>query len=182
IKAIVDDLRTFTQLDAAEQKTVTVTDLLQATANLVRTQYLKTIDFVLAFDNTPQLYCYPAQLNQVFMNLIVNACHAINSKQQQDPRGLITLGCRLYDKAIEISIKDNGCGMTAQTKNKLFEPFYTTKEVGEGTGLGLSISFGIIQKHGGEFRVESELGVGTTLVISLPLKGDAPALEQSADA
>ena len=168
IKTIVQDLRTFTQLDNAEQNTVVITDLLKATVNLVQAQHQKVIDFELVFEDIPQLHCYPARLNQVFMNLIVNACHAIKTQADKQQKGQITIGCRPINDAIEVSIKDNGCGMTDETKNKLFEPFYTTKKVGEGTGLGLSISFGIVSKHGGQIHVESQLGVGTTFIIELP--------------
>ncbi|NQZ05800.1 MAG: response regulator [Algicola sp.] len=181
INAIVQDLRAFTQLDSAEEKTVVVTDLLQSTINLVSSQYQQITTFVTDFKDQPELCCFPAQLNQIFMHLIVNACYAIETKQQgdddntaacTDKKGEIVVGCRLVNKeiadSIEITIKDNGCGMTEQTKTKLFEPFYTTKEVGDGTGLGLSISFGIVQKHNGEISAKSELGVGTTFVVRLP--------------
>ncbi|MFT4928443.1 MAG: signal transduction histidine kinase/ligand-binding sensor domain-containing protein [Phenylobacterium sp.] len=168
IKIIVEDLHAFTQLDSAEQKTVVVTDLLQSTINLVQTQHLELTDFVTDFQATPALNCYPAQLNQVFMNLIVNACDAIR-EAAKTVKGEIVIGCRVNGDAIEVSIKDNGCGMSEETKTKLFEPFYTTKEVGEGTGLGLSISFGIVQKHGAQLSVESQLGVGTTFLLRLPL-------------
>ncbi|MFT4927492.1 MAG: signal transduction histidine kinase [Phenylobacterium sp.] len=189
INIIVEDLSTFSQLDSAEHQTVTITDLLQSTINLVQTKFAQTAEFITDFavkpesaveseaDSALQLECYPAQLNQVFMNLIVNACDAIVLRQQtgqqtgqqsSDGPGKIVIGCQLINEVIEISVRDNGCGMTDETKNKLFEPFYTTKEVGKGTGLGLSIAFGIVQKHGGEMRVESELGVGTTFWLALP--------------
>ena len=177
IKIIVQDLRSFSQLDAADKKTVDIAALLQSTVHLIQTKYLEIADFDTAFESSPELLCYPAQLNQVFMNLIVNACDAIRDKQQQQEknatdktRGKITIGCRLTADKVEISVKDNGCGMTEQTKNKLFEPFYTTKEVGEGTGLGLSISYGIVQQHQGELSVESELGVGSVIYLRLAKK------------
>ena len=174
IKLIVQDLRAFSQLDAAEKTTVKVTGLLQSTVNLVRTKHLEVAEFALDFIDNPILRCYPAQLNQVFMNLIVNACDAIESRQQQDDfSGLVSISCRLLEASnaptVEITIKDNGSGMSDETKNKLFEPFYTTKEVGKGTGLGLSISYGIVQQHEGELTVESQLGVGTTFLLRLPV-------------
>ncbi|MFT5163459.1 MAG: signal transduction histidine kinase/ligand-binding sensor domain-containing protein [Alteromonadaceae bacterium] len=179
IKAIVKDLRAFGQLDAVDKKSVQIADLLTSTLNLIRTKYLETTEFVTEFTSHPTLECHPAQLNQVFMNLVVNACDAIREEQdkqqaQQLPRtmGEIIIGCRQLDdengKRVEISVKDNGAGMSEETKNKLFEPFYTTKGDGEGTGLGLSISFGIVQKHGGELVVESQLGVGTVFKVVLP--------------
>ncbi|NQZ13090.1 MAG: response regulator, partial [Algicola sp.] len=163
IKVIVKDLRAFSQLESAEKKPAMISDLLQSTINLVQTQYKQVADFVTEFATVKRLECYPAQLNQVFMNLIVNACDAIQIRQQQQQnlKGKIVVTCKIstldnIDKTdnlagqqyIEVTIKDNGCGMTSDTKNKLFEPFYTTKAVGAGTGLGLSISFGIVQKHG----------------------------------
>ncbi|MFT4929551.1 MAG: signal transduction histidine kinase [Phenylobacterium sp.] len=169
IKLIVQDLRAFTQLDFAEQKTVRITDLLQSTINLVKTKHLDIIDFVTDFQDMPELDCFPAELNQVFMNIIVNACYAIGvDKTQQQAKGEIVIGCILQGELIEISIKDNGCGMDEATKTKLFEPFYTTKDVGQGTGLGLSIAFGIVQKHGGTLSVESQLGQGSCFLVRLP--------------
>jgi two-component system NtrC family sensor kinase len=107
------------------------------------------------------------------MNFIVNARDAICEKQQQrntKQRGEIVVGCQFVDRVIEITVQDNGCGMSEQTRKKLFEPFYTTKEVGEGTGLGLSISYSIIQKHEGEVVVETQLGGGSTFKLFLPTK------------
>lgn len=171
IRVIVQDLQAFTQQDSAERKVVDITALLQSTINLVQTKNLEIAEFITVFESSPELLCYPAQLNQVFMNLLVNACHTISDKQQQQTsktRGQITIGCYQQENDVVITITDTGCGMTEETKNKLFEPFFTTKEVGKGTGLGLSISFGIIQKHEGELTVTSELDVGTTFELRLP--------------
>ncbi|NQZ07802.1 MAG: response regulator [Algicola sp.] len=176
IKIIVEDLRAFTQLDAADKKVVNITDCLQSTINLIQTKYLELTEFVTDFKPTPELLCYPAQLNQVFMNLIVNACDAIKNKQQETGdghRGQITIGCQSIEDMIEITVKDNGCGMNEQTKTKLFEPFFTTKEIGKGTGLGLSISYGIIQKHQGELVVQSKLNVGTIFTLTVPVNGSS---------
>jgi two-component system NtrC family sensor kinase len=104
---------------------------------------------------------------------IVNACDAIEDKQRQQCskiRGKVVIGCQQVKNTIEITIKDNGCGMSDETKSKLFEPFYTTKEVGEGTGLGLSISYGIVQRHHGELTAESTLGVGSEFTLVLPIE------------
>jgi signal transduction histidine kinase/ligand-binding sensor domain-containing protein/DNA-binding response OmpR family regulator len=171
IKIIVQDLSAFTQLGVAEQKAVDIAHCLQTSINLIQPQYLAVAEFATEFRPTPEILCYPAQINQVFMNLIVNACDAIANKQKQtntEALGKITIGCQLLDNRVEITIKDNGCGMDEVTKSKLFEPFYTTKTVGEGTGLGLSISYGIVQKHGGELSVDSQLGVGTVFTLVLP--------------
>ncbi|MFT4928764.1 MAG: signal transduction histidine kinase [Phenylobacterium sp.] len=178
IKAIVQDLRMFTQLDNADQKVVNVCDLVQSTINLVQTKYLEVAEFVTDFNAHPELLCYPARLNQVFMNLIVNACDAISQKQQDSSSttaqvGQITIGCQLLDELggqrVEISITDNGCGMSEETLTRIFEPFYTTKDVGAGTGLGLSISYGIIRQHMGVLSAESQPGVGSVFKLQLPM-------------
>ena len=171
IKVIVQDLRAFSRLKAGEKKTVEVDRLLQSTINLIKTKYFEVTTFSTELEPQLELDCYPAQLNQVIMNLVVNACDAIREyKQAQESRilGKITIGCRRLDDMIEISIQDDGNGMTDETKNKLFDPFYTTKGPEEGTGLGLSISLGIVHEHGGELEVESELGVGSKFRILLP--------------
>lgn len=175
IKMIVKDLRAFSKLEADNKKTVKITELLQSTLNLIQTKYLEIAEFTTDFEDHPMLECYPAQLNQVFMNLVVNACDAIRERQTEQKAqdispvmGQVVIGCKFYRDVVEISVRDNGSGMTEQTKEKLFEPFYTTKGSGEGTGLGLSISSGIVQKHGGELLVESELGFGTIFMVRLP--------------
>ena len=101
------------------------------------------------------------------MNLIVNAFDAIEVKG--GAKGRIVVGCEVQDDNIVITVKDNGWGMSDETKNRLFEPFYTTKEVGTGTGLGLSIAYGIVKKHGGELSVESKLGEGALVKLTLPM-------------
>ncbi len=177
IKSIVQDLRAFSQLDSFCQKTVNITECLQSTVNLVRTNYLEVTEFITDFTPDLTMCCYPAQLNQVFMNIIVNACDAIKHKQQQTEslnreHGKVTISCRQLGEKIEITIKDNGCGMDEITKSKLFEPFYTTKTVGNGAGLGLSIAYGIIQKHQGELTVESESQAGSCFNLILPVERD----------
>ena len=172
IKNIVQDLNAFTQLNIVVQKTVDVTANLQSTINLLQTKYLKVAKFVTQFEATPTLLCYPAQLNQVFMHLMINACDAIADKQQSsgdsEKQGQVLIGCRLLDDIVQITVQDNGCGMTDEIQNKLFEPFFTTKEVGQGTGLGLSIAYGIVRQHEGDLTVTSESGVGSIFTLCLP--------------
>lgn len=113
--------------------------------------------------------CYPGKLNQVILNLLTNSIYAINKKFEGKPGGLISISTSRDLKYAYISIEDNGVGMSEQTKQKLFEPFYTTKPVGEGTGLGMSIAYNTIRKHNGEISLTTELGKGTTFVIKLPI-------------
>ncbi|NQZ12193.1 MAG: hybrid sensor histidine kinase/response regulator [Algicola sp.] len=178
IKNIVQDLRAFSQLDSFSKKIVDVGECLQSTVNLVKTNFLKVAVFDCRFGTDISLFCYPAQLNQVFINLIINACDAIRLKQQQQllakeseiVLGKVIISCNKKENNMIITVTDNGCGMDEITKNKLYEPFYTTKDVGEGSGLGLSISYGIVQKHNGELKVESVLGEGSCFTLTLPFE------------
>jgi signal transduction histidine kinase len=171
IKTIVQDLRSFTRLDEADNKAVRITECLISTLNLVRSKYRDQIAFGSSFNFDPKIHCQPSQLNQVFMNILVNACEAIDMDQESDrkTKGYVNIITDLADDQLQITFTDNGCGMDEETKNKLFEPFYTTKGVGEGTGLGMSISFGIIQDHKGSIDIISEVGKGSQFIISLPL-------------
>jgi two-component system, NtrC family, sensor kinase len=114
----------------------------------------------------PKVNCYPSQLNQVFMNVLSNAAQAIEDE------GEITIITKMLGTdRVEVSIRDSGKGMSRQTVDKIFDPFFTTKGLGSGTGLGLSISYGVIQKHGGDILVTSEIGKGTEFKIVLPING-----------
>lgn len=174
IRDIVTDLQSFTQLDAELKTNVVVTDCLSSAINLVRTQNADVANFYSEFHDNPELLCYPAQLNQLFMNLIVNACDAIRAKMPDASEGVtgeVRIVCRVQEPWVVITINDNGVGMTDETKSRLFEPFYTTKDIGEGTGLGLSIAYGIVNKHHGEITVESAINNGSQVTLFLPLVG-----------
>ena len=172
IKNLVLDLRTFSRLDQATKKTVAIADSLMSTINLVRTQYAQTAEIRCDLAANPVLDCFPAELNQVFMNLIVNACQAIQAKLRKlgsKERGCLTIRSRLEQECLVIEFEDNGDGIPQTIIDHIFEPFFTTKSVGEGTGLGLSISFGIIEKHHGNIAVSSREGHGTCFTLTLPL-------------
>ena len=165
INTIVKDLKTSSYMVEADKSTVCITDALMSTVNLIKAKYQQTLAFETDFAVTPSISCYPAKLNQVFMNLLINACDALENVEQ----GKVVIGCDMIDGQVQISIKDNGCGMSDDVKSKLFEPFFTTKGMNKGTGLGLSISYDIVHKHGGELSVESQLGVGSVFRITLPV-------------
>lgn len=172
IKNLVLDLRTFSRLDQATKKTVPIGDSLTSTINLVRTQYAQIAEIRCELDANPLLECFPAELNQVFMNLIVNACQAIQSSRRKNDvkdKGLLSIRSYLEQEWLVIEFEDNGDGIPQAIIDHIFEPFFTTKTVGEGTGLGLSISFGIIEKHRGNISVRSTEGVGTCFTLRLPL-------------
>ena len=111
--------------------------------------------------------CYPGQLNQLFMNILNNAVQAMPDDKKDAE---ITLYTEEADSEVYVRIKDNGIGIPDELKNRIWEPFFTTKEVGVGTGLGMSITYGIIEKHGGKIDLASEVGKGTEFVITLPKK------------
>ena len=116
------------------------------------------------YGDLPLVECIPSQINQVFMNLLVNAANAIAQ------RGTITLRSGREDDQVWISVTDTGIDIPAEQLSKIFDPFFTTKPIGQGTGLGLSVSYGIVNKHGGHIHVDSQPGQGTTMTISLPIK------------
>ncbi len=170
IKNTVKDLRNFTRQDSEEKCNVKLSENITSTLQLIKSKYGGNIHFICQFIDEPEFDCWPAQLNQVFMNLIVNACDAINVKRLKTERyqGEVIVKMSLKDKCILIQFVDNGCGMSRKQQQRAFEIFYTTKAIGDGTGLGLSISYDIIKKHGGKIMLESIEGQGSTLTISLP--------------
>lgn len=171
IKGIVQDLRAFSRLDVATFDRVDLHDGLERTLTLLGHLFRGT-DIALAKDyqlDVP-VPCTPARLNQVFMNLLVNAVQALKG------RGEIRLSTRREGDLAVIEVHDTGCGIPQADLERIFEPFYTTKPVGEGTGLGLSLSYGIVTDHGGKLEVASTPGVGTTFRVVLPL--DPPRKQQ----
>ncbi|WDE07681.1 HAMP domain-containing protein [Thalassomonas viridans] len=170
IKVIVSDLRAFSRPDDSQKERLRLSNLIQSTMNLVRTQYTD-IDITTDFMTDPKITCFPAKLSQVFMNIAVNACQAIETKTRQNNQltGNLTITLTEESHQLKISFKDNGCGMDEATRQKIFDPFFTTKDVGSGTGLGMAISFGIIEEHGGKIKVTSAIDEGTNISIYLPL-------------
>jgi len=165
VRKIVQDLKTFSRVDEADYKDSDIIDCLESTINIVWNELKYKVELHKDYSEIPRLKCYPQQLNQVFMNLLVNGAQAI------DKEGEITIRTWLENDNIRISFTDTGNGIPEANLGHIFEPFFTTKEVGKGTGLGLSISYDIIKNHGGELQVSSTEGVGTTFTISLPLNG-----------
>lgn len=167
---IVIGLNSFARLNRDNFKYASINECIESTLKVIWNEIKYKCDVKTEFSDIPLIKCNPGQLNQVFMNLIVNASQAIENK------GAITIKTSLENSNIQVCISDNGCGIPKEDLQNIFEPFYTTKPVGFGTGLGLSISYGIIQKHGGTITVQSEVGEGTTFTIHLPteLKQEDP--------
>ncbi len=166
VRRIVQDLKSFSRVDNAEQALINLNEALETTINIAWNEIKYVAALNREFGDIPEIRCYPQQLNQVFLNLLVNAAHAMEGKQ-----GSITVRTWSDGADILVSVADTGCGIPEDIRQRIFEPFFTTKEVGKGTGLGLSISYDIIRKHGGEISLESETGHGTTFIVRLPVSG-----------
>jgi PAS domain S-box-containing protein len=164
IIAIVRSLRNFARLDEAEVKSADLHEGIESTLTLVRHELKNRITVEKQFGDIPQIQCHPNQLNQVFMNMLVNASHAIRGN------GTITIRTFRENDVVKVQISDTGGGIKPEHLAKIYDPGFTTKGVGVGTGLGLSICYKIIQDHKGRIDVESKIGEGTTFTITLPLQ------------
>lgn len=165
---IVRDLRGFARADDAERKFVDIHASLESTLNIVWNELKYKAEVIKDYGDIPEIECLPTQLNQVFMNILVNAAQSIKE------RGKITIKTYSFGEKVFIEISDTGSGIPEENLSKIFDPFFTTKEPGKGTGLGLSIVYGIIKKHNGDIRVRSKVEEGTTFTIELPTKMEAP--------
>jgi two-component system NtrC family sensor kinase len=166
---IVRGLKTFSRLDESELKTANVHDGVESTLVLLRNSTPRYIKIERNFHAKGEIECYPGKLNQVFMNVLNNGMQAIAQKKEIAEEEYITIStCDTNDGFMKISIKDTGIGMTEEVRHRIYEPFFTTKEVGEGTGLGMSIVFKIIAEHGGKIEIVSEPQKGAEFILTLP--------------
>jgi two-component system NtrC family sensor kinase len=163
VRTIVQNLKSFSRVDQAECKHADINECIASTINIVWNELKYKAKLNKDLGDIPLTKCFPQQLNQVFMNLLVNAAQAI--KEQ----GVIDVRTWHENGSIMASVSDTGCGMGPAVLNRIFEPFFTTKEVGKGTGLGLSITYDIVKNHNGDITVESEPGKGTTFTVRIPV-------------
>jgi len=163
-KDIVSGLRTFSRDNKDRFELANIHEGLDSTLVILGNKLKDRIQIKKEYGEIPKVYCQISKLNQVFLNIINNAIQAIN-----DEEGVITISTRAVEEHVHISISDTGSGMDELIKKRIFEPFYTTKEVGKGTGLGLSISYGIVEHHRGKIQIESEPGQGATFTLILPI-------------
>ncbi len=165
IRSIIRGLKSFARTDSNEMREVDLNQHLRDTVKLTHAEFGKRVTVETNLGELPKVECYPQMLSQVFLNLLVNAGQAIEGE------GKIVVRSRLEGDMVHISIADSGRGMTTEQQAKAFQAGYTTKAVGEGTGLGLSIAKEIVEeKHRGTIRFESEMGVGTTFHICIPVR------------
>ena len=167
IKKIVMDLKDFAHPED-EQNYANINDCIESTLNIVHNEIKYKATLEKHYGEIPPLLCYPRQLNQVFLNLLVNAAQSISDQ------GNIYIETQQNENKIRIIIRDTGSGISPENMSKIFNPFFTTKPVGKGTGLGLNLVYNIISKHDGTIQVDSDVGVGTTFTIDLPLLNDTP--------
>ncbi|MEQ9000512.1 MAG: ATP-binding protein [Coleofasciculus sp. B1-GNL1-01] len=170
IRQIILSLRNFSRLDEAEMKRVDLHEGIDNTLLILNSRLTQTIKVIKQYGQIPLIECYPAQLNQVFMNIINNAIDELTVESGLAKRQILIQTQHVNSDHVEIKIQDTGSGIPPDIKPKIFDPFFTTKPVGQGTGMGLAISYQIIEKHQGKIKVISELGQGSEFIVSLPIK------------
>jgi two-component system, NtrC family, sensor kinase len=172
VAKIVRAMKEFSHPDSAEKTDTDLNRSIESTITVARNEWKYVAEMTTEFDATlPRVLCYPGDINQVILNLIVNAAHAIKEKSSIGQKGLITVVTRTREKFAEISVADTGTGIPEAIRSRIFDPFFTTKEVGQGTGQGLALAHTlIVKKHSGKIWFETEIGRGTTFFIHLPIK------------
>jgi signal transduction histidine kinase len=166
VRKIVQDLKDFSHVDTRQEwEWVDLHKGIDSTLNIVNNEIKYKADVVKLYGTLPEVQCLPSELNQVFMNLLVNAAHAINKE-----RGTIVVRSGTCGDEVWVEVEDDGCGIEKDKLKRVFDPFFTTKPVGKGTGLGLSLSYGIVKKHGGRLELDSEPGRGTRMRVALPVR------------
>lgn len=164
VRKIVQDLKDFSRVDDTRFNWADLQAGLESTLNIVHSEIKYKADVVKAYTNIPKIECAISQLNQVFMNLLVNAAQSITG------HGTVTIRTGSDEQRVWVEISDTGQGIAPENLGKIFDPFFTTKPVGKGTGLGLSMSYGIVKKHHGKIEVDSQPQQGTTFRVILPIR------------
>ena len=177
VRQIVQDLKDFSHVDSTQDfQWANLHQGIDSTLNVVAGEIKYKADVVKEYGEIPDVECLPSQINQVVMNLVVNAAHAMGEQ-----RGRITIRTGAEAEQVWLEVADTGSGMPPDTLKRVFEPFFTTKPIGKGTGLGLSLSYGIVQKHQGRIGVESVVGRGTTFRVTLPMRQQVTAASVALD-
>ena len=170
--AIVRAMKEFAYPDSVEQNPTDLNHAIETTLLVAHNEYKYNARVETQLGELPEVICNVGELNQVFLNLIVNAAHAIAESGKDAETGRITITTRSAGDSVVICVEDNGCGIVPENLEKIFDPFFTTKPAGRGTGQGLAITYTIItEKHGGTVQVQSAVGSGTRFVLCLPIAG-----------
>jgi PAS domain S-box-containing protein len=171
VTKIIRAMREFAHPDSGERTAVDINEAIETTLTVCRNVYKEIADVETRLARLPLVHCQYGEINQVFLNMIVNAAHAIEARGDKGTKGLIRILTEADDTWVAVRIEDNGTGIPDSVKSRIFDPFFTTKEVGKGTGQGLAIARSVIvDRHRGRISVESELGKGTAFVIRLPIE------------
>ncbi|HEX8544869.1 MAG TPA: ATP-binding protein [Pseudomonas sp.] len=173
VKKIITALKDFSHIEDDEFILVSLQRGLESTLNMVNNELKYKAEVIREFSEIPQVQCIASQINQVVMNLLINAAHAI------EQFGVITLRCGHEGDWVWVEVQDTGRGIEPQVLSRIYDPFFTTKPVGQGTGLGLTLSYNIVQKHHGRFEVHSEPGQGSRFRFWLPLRQPDPYFAQA---
>lgn len=178
VRKIVQDLKDFSHVDTnPDWQFANLNQGIDSTLNVINNEIKYRADLVKDYCDLPEVQCMPSQINQVVMNLVLNAAQAMGAE-----RGKITVRTGVADDKVWLEVIDNGSGIPKDVLPRIFDPFYTTKAVGKGTGLGLSLSYGVIQKHHGSIDVQSEIGKGSAFHVTLPLRQPAAPAANGASA
>ncbi|MEO8062103.1 MAG: ATP-binding protein [Pseudomonadota bacterium] len=177
VAAIVRSMKEFAHPDRKEMAQVDINQAISSTLVIATNEYKYVAEIETGFNDLPPVNCFAGEINQVVLNLIVNAAHAIaDVVKGTTDKGKIRVATRVLGDQVEIAISDTGKGIPADVRSRIFDPFFTTKEVGKGTGQGLAIARGVVvDKHGGTLHFETETGQGTTFYIRLPIAGPGGA-------
>jgi PAS domain S-box-containing protein len=181
VATLVRAMKVFAHPDGKEKAASNINEALVSTLTVARNELKYVADVETEFNELPLIVCNIGEVNQVFLNLLVNAAHAISDvKQEGDKKGVIRVRTSVEERYVLISIADTGCGIPDNVRDKVFDPFFTTKESGKGTGQGLAIARSVVvEGHGGTLTFESEIGKGTTFYIRLPLEVPTAVKEKS---
>ncbi|MEH2125500.1 ATP-binding protein [Nostoc sp.] len=169
IRDIVLSLKNFSRLDQSEKKAVNIHEGIESTLLLLNHRLQPKIEMIKKYGNLPPVQCYPAQLNQVFMNILSNSIDALLELDNQSQKQIVIQTEVTKLETVIITFRDNGDGIDSEIQSKIFDPFFTTKPINKGTGLGLAISHQIIEKHQGNIQLKSELTYGTEFTIEIPI-------------
>ncbi|MBC8068226.1 MAG: PAS domain-containing protein [Deltaproteobacteria bacterium] len=171
VSNIVRAMKSFAHVDSDDMTGADLNRAISDTLIVAQNEYKSVATVETELGQLPEVVCFVGKLSQVFLNLVVNAAHAIADAKRDTP-GLIKVTSRQVDDCVEVTVSDNGCGISEANRHRVFDQFFTTKEVGRGTGQGLSLARRIVmESHGGTLSLESELGVGTSFCVRLPIAG-----------
>ena len=179
VTKIIRAMREFAHPDNGEHTKVDINNALETTLTVCKNVYKEVADVETEFGALPSVMCQYGEVNQVFLNIIVNAAHAIEAANKDGVKGLIRISTAVEENYAVIRIQDNGTGIPDSVKARIFDPFFTTKEVGKGTGQGLAIVQSVIvARHHGRITVDSEVGKGTTFILRLPIEDQEPKVSE----